>query len=211
MSGSKELNFQTERAADLVEKQDEFNYREIIGHLLDAKWTILAITAVVLFIAAFRAYTAVPIYQTDALLLIKGQDKGIPGLSTLESPSGGGSIQDKVDTIKSRLILGEAVDSLHMTYHVAPRYYPYIGSILAHRYHGEGVAEPLFGLNEYAWGGENLTVEHFEITGDVGAPSSGWTFIAGENQEYILKQGESEVLSGKVGETAIADYQGKKF
>ena len=212
MQASKELNIPTERPAGGAKQEDDIHFTEILAYLFAAKWTILSITAVTLFIAAIQAYRAVPIYHTDAMLKIENQQQGVPGLESASQVfAASSSTQAEVDIIKSRLVIGEAVDDLGLTYHVTPRYYPYFGSALARRYDGKGLAEPFLDLDDYAWGGEVLTLEHFEIFGKLGEISTVWQLIAGEGGNYTLMSEGQKVLSGKAGTSATADYRGSKI
>jgi len=212
MPASKELNTPTERSAGSAGREDDIHFSEILAYLFAAKSTILWITAATLFIAAIQAYRAVPIYHTDAMLKIEKQQQGVPGLDAASQAfAASGSTQGEVDIIKSRLVIGEAVDELGLTYHVTPRYFPYIGSTIAGRFDGNGVAEPLFGLDGYAWGGEVLTLDRFDISGPLAETSTVWRLIAQKEGGFILMNGEQKVLSGKAGESATADYQGAKI
>ena len=209
MQASKELNIPTERSAGGVKREDDIHFTEILAYLFAARWTILSITAVTLLIAAIQAYRAVPIYHTDAMLKIESQQQGVPGLESVSQVfSASNSTQAEVDIIKSRLVIGEAVDQLGLTYHVTPRYYPYFGATIARRSEGKDLAEALFGLDEYAWGGEVLTLEHFDITGKLVDTSTVWQLVVQPEGGYALMHAGQKVLSGKVGERVSADYQG---
>lgn len=212
MQASKELNLHPEGSAGGAKREDDIHFTEILAYLFAAKWSILSITAVALFIAAIQAYRAVPVYHTDAMLKIDKQQQGVPGLeSASQAFSSSASTQAEVDIIKSRLVIGDAVDELGLTYQITPRYFPYMGSTIARRYDGEGLSEPLFGLHEYAWGGEVLTLDLFEITGKLATTSTVWQLIAGGEGAFILKKDGQKVLSGKEGVEAAADYHGSEI
>ncbi len=155
---------------------------------------------------------ATPIYHTEALFQIEDKNEAVPGFGySAQRFSGYSSSQSVIDIIKSRKVLGAAVDKLNLLNRVSLRYYPYIGAAMAHRYHGEGVAEPFLGLEEYAWGGEVLTLGQFDISGKLGDGYSVWQLIPGKNQQFVLMDGEQEILSGTVGKRETADYQGSKI
>ena len=210
MLASKELNMPIERSAGSARREyDAIHFSEILAYLFASKSTILWITAATLFIAAIQAYRTAPIYHTDAMLKIERQQQGVPGLDAASQVfSSGSSTQAEVDIIKSRLVIGEAVDELGLIYHVTPRYFPYIGSTIARRFDGNGLTESLFGLDDYAWGGEVLTLGRFDISGPLAATSTVWRLIAQEEGGFILMNGEQKVLSCRAGESATADYQG---
>ena len=211
MPVSTELHAQAKHLPDRVEQENTIQFSEILAYLFEGKWTIASIAGVVFLYAVFKAYQVVPIYHTEAMLQIDSGGNDVPGLAVSQSVGGGKSNEAVMEIIKSRRIIGEAVRDLGLIYHIAPRYYPYIGSMMAGRYHGEGLAKPFLGLDEYAWGGEVLTLERFDISGALATASSAWQLSTGKNQDYMLSSNDKEVLSGKVGETAVADYMGSKI
>jgi tyrosine-protein kinase Etk/Wzc len=128
---------------------------------------------------------------------------------------GGPSSNKELVLIKSYSILGEAVDRLDLRIEITPSFFPLIGSRMFHRYnqYGEdGLAQPPFGLDSYAWGGEILDIDHFDLSGELSVNMSEWQVVTAENNEYLLlDKDEKEVLSGKVGEVATVNYQDSKL
>lgn len=195
------------------------DYLGILRILWAYKWSIAAVAAVTYFIAAIYISTLVPIYHTSALLKIEQKSQGVIGVENVSSVLGQRyQSSAEMALIKSQRVLNAAVDELNLEYTITPRYFPYIGATLARRHQpGKGLAEPLLGLGKYipgselekyAWGGETLRLDRFEISGKLGDGSTQWKLIAGENQEYDLLSGNGDlVLSGKVGESASAEYQ----
>ncbi len=43
--------------------EEEINLGDLLGVLIENRWLIIGITAVAILLGAFRAFTAVPIYQ----------------------------------------------------------------------------------------------------------------------------------------------------
>lgn len=211
MSASTELHAHAKHLPDRVEQENTIQFSEILAYLFEGKWTIASIAGVVFLYAVFKAYQVVPIYHTEAMLQIVSGGDDIPGLAVSQSIGRSNSNEAVTEIIKSRRIIGDAVRELGLIYHVRPRYYPYIGSTMAARYHGKELAIPFLGLDEYAWGGEVLTLDRFDISGALAETSSSWQLITEKNQDYTLNDNGKKVLSGKVGETVVADYQGSKI
>ena len=178
-------------------------------YLWGHKWPIIVIAAVVYLGAAIYASTLLPVYRTNALLKVEQKSQSVIGVESVSSMMGG-RMQTSAELIliKSHSVLAAAIKELGLGYTVTPRYFPYFGAVLANRFHGKGLAEPLFGLDQYAWGGEVFDLDHFSVSGKLETFSTRWKLIADENGEYRLLGGNgAHVLSGKVGESASGEYQ----
>ncbi len=67
-----------------------------------------------------------------------------------ESPSA-----TEIELIKSRSIIGEAVDKLKLDIVIAPNYFPLVGEFIARRFKStapDDVSSPWLGMNSFAWG-----------------------------------------------------------
>ena len=51
--------------------EDEIDLGDLIGVLIENRWLIIGITFAALLFGAYRAFTAVPIYQADGLLQVE--------------------------------------------------------------------------------------------------------------------------------------------
>jgi tyrosine-protein kinase Etk/Wzc len=184
------------------QEDDEIDLADLLGTLLDNKWLIIAVTAMVLFIGVAKAFLDTPIYKTDAMLQVQEQSKsslleGLGEMSDLmESKK---PILAEIELLKSRLILGETVRNLKLNITARPKYFPLIGAAVARRFKStneEEFAAPLFGQAQYAWGGEEIHVDNFTV------PPS-WqgkvlTVIADKHGYFQLLKGDSLVLEGQV-------------
>lgn len=193
----------------LVEEQttDLVDYlKELWSH----KWLIIVIAATGYLIAALYASTLTPIYRTSVVLNVEKKSQGVIGVESV-SRSLGRNYRNSTQLIliKSYPVLVAAIDELNRRYTVTPRYFRYIGAAIARHHKEDGLAEPLLGLGAYAWGGEVLDLDHFDVSGKLETVSSEWKLIVGENREYrLLSSNGEQVLSGKVGEKASAEYLG---
>ena len=178
--------------------EDEIDLSELIGTLIEAKWLISIIAGVFLVGGVFYALIATPIYQADAILQIEEKSGGMPGLGDLSDMLTTDTLAaTEIEIIKSRNIIGKAVDKLNLTFKASPDYFPIIGKAIARRHSGVGVAESSFGMDSYAWGGERIQLQRLVLPSYKGSV----VLIAGEGQQYTLTAIDGEaLLSGKVGE-----------
>jgi len=190
----------------MEEDEEAFNLGEIIATLLEYKWLVLIVTSLALMAGAFKVFTTTPIYQANATLQFQGGQQGVSALAELQSvipPAMDSSfaINTQIQILESRMILGRVVDKLKLDIVASPVYLPYIGAGLARRHAGTELAQPLFGLTKYAWGGEGIKVESLDVSG--AQLGQLFTLVAGENGRYqLLGPDKTPVLQGRVGEQA---------
>ncbi|MCD9547951.1 polysaccharide biosynthesis tyrosine autokinase [Photobacterium carnosum] len=120
-------------------KVDDIDFGKLFGSLVDAKWYIIAITAIFCVVGIIVALLSTPIYKADALIQVEQKQTG--GIGALVSSNMGemfdqdSSSSTETAIIRSRMVLGETVDDLALTTVVTPHYLPYIGKGLARLQH----------------------------------------------------------------------------
>ena len=183
------------------QSEDEIDLSELIGTLIEAKWLISIIAGVFLVAGVFYALVATPIYQADAVLQIEEKSGGMPGLGDLSDMLTTDALAaTEIEIIKSRNIIGKAVDKLNLTINAQPDYLPIIGAAIARRYSG---AEVSSGMGSYAWGGERIQLQRLVLPSYL---SKGVVLTAGEGQQYTLTDIDGEaLLTGSVGEVSSAN------
>lgn len=198
-----------ETAAGVPGTEDEIDLRELLGVLLDRKWWIVAVTAAFFVLSAVYVLLAAPVYRAQAMVQVESQMPSIPGLSDLTSITGGSVLSTtEVALLRSRTVVGTAVDELHLDIEVEPRRFPLVGGFLARRFDpsepGE-VAAPLMGLGSFGWGGEILEIHRLEIPAALVGTDLSLEVLDSEGG-YVLKDEDgNDLLRGKVGETAQSD------
>src|SRR5690606_8546100 len=118
-----------------VEEEDLDLFR-ILDVLLNSKWLILSIAAVISIIAIAYAFLSQPIYQADTLIQVEqnqggGTSKIMGEMATLfdvESPASA-----ELEILRSRLVVGRAADQLQLYINATPDYLPIIGQWLSKR------------------------------------------------------------------------------
>lgn len=109
-------------------QDDEIDLQKLWGLLLDNKLFIIAVTAAALFLGVCYAVTATPIYRADAMLQVEKKQGGVPGFSELsEMLEQESSAVGEIEILRSRMVLGEAVDALGMTVQLYRDSLPLIG------------------------------------------------------------------------------------
>lgn len=187
-------------------RDDDFiDLGEIIATLLENKWLILAITASAVVLGIVVAFTSTPIYRADALVQVEERRKGIAGLEDIEALMGDKtSVTAELEILRSRLILGRAVERLNLTVTAEPVRAPLIGNLLARRHAGDAPADAFLGMSSYGWGGERLQLDNLQV-----APAllgETLTLVAEEEGAYRLLGPDDELLlQGRVGEPAAAE------
>lgn len=184
--------------------EDAINLTQIIGMLLENRLLIASITGLFLLLAVFYSLLSSPVYMADALIQIEQQASALGGMDELDAMLGGGSSTSdtEIEIMKSRKVIGEMVDKLNLTTQVEANYFPYIGAYLARRSNTAGQpAAPWMGLSSYAWGGEVIQVDRFDVPR---AYAKGpFTLVAMEQGKYSIANSEGEtVLEGEVGQAA---------
>lgn len=181
---------------------DATDIRDLLGLLLDEWRSIAAITAGVSLAAAGYALTATPVFETNALVQVEQQQSALGGLEELSTIlSGELPTEAELEIIRSRLVLGQAIEQLDLAVEIEPKRFPVIGAAVARRYDGDGVADPWFGLDRYAWGGERLAIDRLDVSPALeGRPL---TLVAGDGGAYTLLDEDGEpILTGREGEAA---------
>lgn len=163
---------------------DELDLRQLLGTLLDHRWWILASTLLFFAVAAAYALLAAPIYRADAV--IRGIEDAVDSRfdrseQILGLGSGSGEATTEIALIKSRAVVGSAVDALKLDIEIAPKRFPLIGGFLARRAEAvdpAGLASPILGLSRYGWGGDTLQIHRLDVPR--GLVEEALTLVAGE-------------------------------
>ncbi len=185
-----------------MESEDEIDLSELLGTLLDAKWLIALVSALFFAGGIFYALVSTPIYQADAVLQVEEKSGGLSGLGDLtEIFPADTEASTEIEIIKSRNIIGKAVDKLDLTLHASPHYFPRVGAAMARYHRGAALAEPVDGLEEYAWGGERIQLGRLSVPDHLKGESL--LLVAERDDNYqLFTEEEVLLLSGKVGEAA---------
>ena len=187
-----------------AQNEDEIDLLALLGALLDQKWTVISSTFSIAGLAVAYAVLAAPVYQAGALLQVEEKAASLPGLEDLSEAFGSeSSTQAELEILKSRSVVGAAVKNLNLTVQAEPKLFPVIGDFVYRRFNSseaQPLAPAFLGLGSYAWGGEQIEVDRFEVRDSM--LGEAFTLTAGRADTYTLENSEFGIkLSGKVGET----------
>ena len=193
-SKSNNNNAQTTQEIDLM---------ALLGALLDRKLFIVLVTAAFMFVGVIYAIFSTPVYQATAMIQVEDSSSSVPGFDDMagmfESTS---AAVTEIEILKSRSVIGEAVDTLKLDVAVEPKVYPFIGNRAFRKFtpktQGE-IAEPSLGASSFAWGGETIDVFRF----DVPRAAIGQEFVieALDDNNIALKNADGDqIQTGKVGQ-----------
>lgn len=183
---------------------DEIDLLALLGALIDGKWIIVGFTVCFAVIGVAYALLATPVYQANALIQIEEKSGNtLSGLGELSDMLGSTpEAVTEIELLKSRAVIGQAVDNLKLDIIVEPHYFPIIGRWMARRYEPETkgeIASPLLGFDSFAWGGESVDIFQLDVPSSY--LSKPLELVAGENNTYTLYNDDGEaVLQGAVGE-----------
>ncbi|MET3917802.1 tyrosine-protein kinase Etk/Wzc [Variovorax sp. OAS795] len=184
----------------LEEEGDKFSLVEYLDILIDNRWLIAIVVGVMLLLGVAYAFFGKPMYETNVAVQVEdsGNSAGsflgdaASSLLSVKTPAAG-----EIEIIKSRAILGQAVENTKLYISAVPRYAPVVGSWMARR--ATGLSEPGFmGLSGYVTGTEKIMVPQFDVPPDF--EEKQFTLTAEPDNRYELTHPDLKApLSGTVG------------
>jgi len=117
---------------------DEINLLDLLDVVLDSRWLIAAVTLASLLIGGAYAFLSTPIYEANTLIQVEESKGGGSAASSalgdaaslfeIRSPASA-----EMEILRSRMVVGQAVQNLQLDYSVVPKYIPFVGGWLACR------------------------------------------------------------------------------
>lgn len=200
------MNDQTNVSNNHQDDDDEIDLLQLLNTLLDGKWLILFFAICAATIAFIYANGQTPIYKADALLQVEKKPGSIPGIEGLAGLGGDDtSISTELELLKSRRVLGQAVDDLKLDIVVQPKKIPILGNFY-HRIFNPDETAKLPEVwdrfddfsSQYAWGKESIKLSHLEVPTEL--LDKPLTLIIKKDKAYELFFNDVLLLTGKVGE-----------
>lgn len=174
---------------------DEIDLQKLWGLLVDHRWLIIGTTLIALFLGVAYGLLATPIYKADALLQVEDKQGGVPGFSELnELFTEESSADAEIQIIRSRMVLGDVIDQLHLDILIEPDRLPLIGGLGAPDPAPEFVPKPLFA--GYRDSETFVTVKHFRVPETL--EGKAFTLLE-ENGQPTLYLEDQKVGSAAVG------------
>ncbi|MBP6007909.1 MAG: polysaccharide biosynthesis tyrosine autokinase [Rhodoferax sp.] len=205
----------------MQEDEDSINLLELLDVVIDQRWLIAIVTAVVLGLGGAYAFIATPVFEANSLIQVEDSKAG--GMSSMLGDMG--SMFDikspataEMEILRSRLVVGQAVTNLQLDLTVTPKYVPLVGRWLARR--ATAPSEPGFlGLSGYVRGTESLQVGYLKVPhaleGDrftVALTAQGYQLLSPDGDllgRGIMGEPLSFNFTGTTGELMVASAVGK--
>jgi tyrosine-protein kinase Etk/Wzc len=203
------MNASPQAAPPMQAPDDEsegINPAEYWDILVDNRWLVAAVVAVFLFLGMAYALLGKPVYEAN--LAVQVEDSGnsagsflgdaASSLLSVKTPAAG-----EIEILRSRAILGKAVENTRLYISARPRYAPFVGSYLARR--ATDLSEPGFmGLAGYVTGTEKILVPRFDVPPDF--EDKPFTLTVGTNGQYEVSNPDIDTpMKGTVGTLLTAN------
>ncbi|OBU34845.1 polysaccharide biosynthesis tyrosine autokinase [Photobacterium kishitanii] len=167
---------------------EEIDLGKVFGVLRDSKKSILAITIVFTLLGLIYSVFATPIYRSDVLIQVDSISDGSPafGEAMAKEFTTESSAVTEIELIKSRRVIGKAVDKLNLTTSVTPDYLPIIGK----------------GLARLTGSQSSATVAHFMVPADAQNNTYKLKITNADTGEFVVTDEDNSnvKLTGFVGQ-----------
>jgi tyrosine-protein kinase Etk/Wzc len=147
-----------------IRDNDDIDFLGMFDAIVEARWLILAIALIATLVGGAYALLSQPVYRADSLIQVEQSQSNTSNLlsemSTLfdvQSPASA-----EIELLRSRLVVGQAVDMLQLHISAAPDYLPIIGAWMASR--ATELSDPgLFGMGGQVSGTESIRLGQLDV------------------------------------------------
>ena len=176
---------------------DDIDLRRLFGVLLDSKWLIFSVTTLVAVLAVIHVQLTTPIFRADALVQVEGKTGLSNPLAEVRSILGEEpKAEAELEILRSRMVLGKAVDQERLDIVVIPTRLVLIGGFLVRR----GMQRPGFARRS-VWAGEYLGIGNLEV--DPEWLGRAFRLVVVAPGRYRLYHDEEPLGEGRVGENEV--------
>lgn len=183
------------------EQDDAIDVRKYLAILFENKLLIATVALIATLVGVMYVFVARPIYQAN--ILIEVEDTPSSAKNILGNLAGALDVKtmtaSEMEILRSRKVVSQAVDNMHLYIEAQPKTFPLIGSWLARR--SKEISEPgLLGFGGYAWGAERADVTRFDVPEEMEGESFTLTAI-GNNRYRLALDDQGIEATGEVGNT----------
>ena len=189
--------------------EDSINLLDLLDVVIEQRWLIASVTAVVLALGGVYAMMATPIFEANTLIQVEDSKAGGMGgmladmgsMFDIKSPA-----TAEIEILRSRLVIGQAATNLKLDLTIEPKYLPLIGRWLSRR--ATAPATPGFlGLSGYVHGNESLQVAY--LKGPKSLDGDKFSVVL-TTLGYTLLSPEGDALgNGQMGEPLPFKFDGQ--
>ncbi|SAK80472.1 exopolysaccharide transporter [Caballeronia hypogeia] len=182
-----------------------FDLVSVIDSMYSHRWQIIITFLCIFTLGVLYATIAPPVYQAKIVIQLEdtGENASRPSndyVGDVSSVTGIRSNADgEIQILGSKLVIGEAVDTLNLAVSAQPEYFPFIGRAIARN--SDNLSTPgIFGIGGFAWGSEQIEVPVFDIPKRFLGKRFKLKALAGDKYE-LSGPGIENPVTGKIGET----------
>ncbi|TAJ60724.1 polysaccharide biosynthesis tyrosine autokinase [Variovorax sp.] len=196
-------------ATPMRDDDDAIRLSEYLDILIDRRWLVASITFLAVAFGVAYALFSTPIYQSNLLIQVEDSApdaKNFLGdtanLFDVKTPASG-----EIQIIRSRMIIGGAVDATRLYIDARPHYIPVIGAWLSRR--AKGLSEPGFlGFGGYVSGTEAIDIAKFDVPSSF-EDQKPFTITAQADGKYVLTHPDlDDSITGTVGQLLTQQVSG---
>lgn len=188
---------------------EDINYLGILDSLWNSRRLIAGVTLGALALAAAYSVLSTPVYKADSLIQVEQSERSsgnniLGNLSAVFNVPSSAAAESEV--LRSRMVVGQAVDELKLHISARPNYVPVVGEWLSRQVNA--LSDPLLkGMKGYVWGNESISVEQL----DVPQPLLDQKLqLIARDSGYDLLGPEGELLAaGKIGQAVRFERGGE--
>jgi tyrosine-protein kinase Etk/Wzc len=182
---------------------DGTSFRKYVELIVDSRWIIAGTMLALLAVGFAHWMFAEPVYESDVVVQVEekpgapaGPREELPGVFDVKTPT-----DTEIEVLRARTLIGAVVDELHLDLRARPRWLPFVGRGVARWHVAPGLAAAPPGLERFAWGGERVRVERFDVPPELMGKS--FKLVArGERRFDLVDPAGKVLISGEVGAPA---------
>ncbi|MBX9837188.1 MAG: hypothetical protein K2X69_02625, partial [Silvanigrellaceae bacterium] len=189
--------------------------KKLLIFISEKKWFIIFISLFFGFSVLIFSIFKLPSFKTS-LLINLNSSKGSATLSNLVSKITPVSTQDESayeeesTIIKSYAVLAPVIKELKLDIKTEVRLYPIIGKLFYYNYKDEGLesdglAPPVMNLDHYAWGGESIQINYFQVPDSMKGDNFTIVYL-GNNKFNLFDNNGNKLISGHMNERLVYKF-----
>lgn len=173
---------------------------ERMGVVVEYRRFVAGVTLAVTAVGALYAYTKSSTYEANLLIEVEDM-RSVEPRSLLGQAAGGAGFRmatSELELLRSRSIVGTAVDKLTLDLSATPRYFPLVGRAIA-RWNAWRAAPAWPALGGYAWGTEAIRAGVLEVPSSM--EDRPFTITKSGVREYRLENAQAGIsTTGQIGQ-----------
>lgn len=189
--------------------------KKLIIFVTEKKWKIIIISLLFGFSVLIFNIFKLPTFKTS-LLLDLNSSKGSATLSNLVSkinpilPQEDSAYDEESAIIRSYAVLAPVIKELKLDIRAEVKLFPIIGKLFYFNYKDEGLtndglAEPVMNLDQFAWGGEIININYFQVPDSMKGDNFTIVYL-GENKFNLFDNNGNKLISGQMNEKLIHKF-----